>query len=242
MFSGGEALGSVDTVMAAEEVAGDAGYGGEGSGFGAEELKGHEAARNGGVGGSGEDGYEAHCSEERGRKREDAGEGVAEGGSDEEERGDLSAFETGAEGEAGEGELGGEVVAGEMLGEGAKDGGDAEAYVLRGSDGEDGESYEDSADEGAEGWVGDVAFEEPGDGVGGAGEEECGEAEGDASGDGREHGGGVEGGLLGDGVDGVVDTPEMDGVVASEGGDEAGEDGIVAYAADGEDFEAEDGS
>ena len=63
VLSVGKALSSVDTVMAAEEVAGDAGYGGEGSGFGAEELEGHEAARNGGVGGSGEDGYEAHCGE-----------------------------------------------------------------------------------------------------------------------------------------------------------------------------------
>ena len=129
-----------------------------------------------------------------------------------------------------------------MLGEGSQNGGDAEADVLCGSDGEDGEGYYDASDEGAEGWVGDVALEEAGDGVSRAGEEEGGEAEGYAGGYRGEHGGGVERGLLGDGVDGVVDTPEVDGVVACECGDEAGEDGVVAHVADGEDFKAEDGS
>ncbi len=64
MFSGGEALGVVDAVVSAEEVAGDAGYGGEGSGFGVEEFESHEAAGYGGVGGSCEDGCEAHGGEQ----------------------------------------------------------------------------------------------------------------------------------------------------------------------------------
>lgn len=102
----------VDAAMPREEVAGDAGDGGEGSCFGAEEFQSHEAGGDGGVGCSGKDGDEAHGGEQRRGQREDAGECVAEGGSDEEEWGDLATFEAGAKSERSEGEFGCEVVAG----------------------------------------------------------------------------------------------------------------------------------
>src|SRR5260370_578490 len=69
-LGGAGALRVVDGVGAGEEVAGDAGDGGEGSGFGAEELEGHEAGGDGGVGCAGEDGYEAHGGQQRWRQRE----------------------------------------------------------------------------------------------------------------------------------------------------------------------------
>ncbi len=65
MLSGAESLGVVDAFVSAEEVAGDTGYGGEGSGFGTEEFEGHQAAGYGGVGGSCEDGGEAHGCQQR---------------------------------------------------------------------------------------------------------------------------------------------------------------------------------
>lgn len=60
VFAGAEALGAVDAVVSAEKVAGDAGDSGEGSGFWAEELDGHQAGGDGSVGGSGEDCCETH--------------------------------------------------------------------------------------------------------------------------------------------------------------------------------------
>jgi len=38
VFAGDKALGVIDAVMSSEEIAGEAGYGGEGSGFRSEEL------------------------------------------------------------------------------------------------------------------------------------------------------------------------------------------------------------
>lgn len=132
-----------------------------------------------------------------------------------------------------------------MLGEGSDDGGDAEADVFGGADSKDGGGDDGSAEEGAEGRVGDVALEDASDGVGGACEEHGGEAEGDARGDGGEQVDGVERGLerlWRDGVEGVVDVPGAGDVVGCEGGEEAGEDGLVADGADGEDLQSEDGS
>ena len=60
VFADDEALSVIDAAMSAEEIAGDAGYGCEGSGFGAEEFECHETAGYGGVGSSAKDSGEAH--------------------------------------------------------------------------------------------------------------------------------------------------------------------------------------
>lgn len=105
-------LGVVNAPGTAEKVADQASDGGKGCGAGTEELVGHECGGDGGVRGTGEDGYEAHGGEHGGGQREQVGKSVAEGGSDVEEGGDFAAFEAGAEGEGGEDELCGEVVCG----------------------------------------------------------------------------------------------------------------------------------
>ncbi len=126
--------------------------------------------------------------------------------------------------------------------EGRDDGGDAEADVLRGVKREDGESDEDASGGGAKWCEGDAAAEEVGDGVGDASESHADYAEDDTGGHCSEDAFDGDGGDRGDRVDGVVDVPGLGGEIAEEGGEEARDECVVVEGADGEDFDAEDGT
>ena len=95
-------LGMVDAGVAAEVIGGETGDRVIERVFGAEELGAHDGARYRGIGGAGEDGDKAQTRQQVYGCAGDRGDGIAEGGAYEEERRDLSAFETGAQGNGGE--------------------------------------------------------------------------------------------------------------------------------------------
>ena len=148
-------MGAVDAGVAAEVVADPAGDGEEDGVLGAEEFDAHERAGKRGVTGAGEDGDEAEAGGEINGQAEEAGERGAERAADEEERGDLAAFETHAQGDGGEEEFpepapgvgaarleNGE--GGHVAGEGTPD---AETEVFAGAEGVNEGDDDDAADE-----------------------------------------------------------------------------------------------
>ena len=87
----------INAGVAAEVIRGKTGNGVIEDVFGPEELRPHDRAGDGGVGGAGEDGDEPEAGQQIDGSAGESGDRIAEGSSNEEEGGDFPAFKSRAE-------------------------------------------------------------------------------------------------------------------------------------------------
>ena len=233
-------LGEVNPPVARPDVTAAAGHGQEHGVLRPEKFHTHDRAGQGRVGGPGENGDEAEGGQEGRWDAEQVAEGAAERRADEEQRRHLAALEAGAERYGREHQLPKESpIVHAPRQEGLLDDGDAQPQVVARADQPDQADDDQAAQHGPTGRPRHRLFEQAVQAVRQFAEQQTGQREGEGGEqDGDDEPGG-DGGQGEGGVGRMVNAPGGASPVADDAGDETGDEGVVAHAADGEHFEAE---
>ena len=239
--------------MPAEQV-GDKAGDGEGQGvFGAEQLHAHDGAGQRGVGRSGEDRDKAEGGEEVCRRGQQLPQHIAQGRADKEERGHFAALEASAEGEGGEEQLpppapglrAAGLEGGHQRDRAGLGRAHAKAEIVAGAEQMDKGDEQQAAHDWPQIGAADKPLGGLADAVGQLGEEHAGQAEADSGHSDLHHQQPAHGraGLhkyCRDHIMGVLAAPGQRGPVADNGGDQAGNDRVIAHPADSQHLHRKD--
>ncbi|KAI1697408.1 hypothetical protein Ddc_19721 [Ditylenchus destructor] len=236
------ALRLVDAGVAGGQIAHHAGQAGEDADRRAEELHRHQRAGQRRVGRAGKHRHEADTGHHRERHVQERRQRIAQRGADIEQRRDFAALEARAQRGHRQAGLGQELPGRGGLLEGLDDGRDAQSGKAPGAAEPDQRRDRETADQRSQRRIRDAPLHEAGGRMRRAREGHADQPEHDA---GDQHRAQRPGGDRRDRARRVMDVmhaPQRGDLVGHDGGDHAGQQRVVAQAADGEHLQPEDGA